>query len=215
MKTAFSFIEVILVVFLLGILSTFVFPKIQKDNVLLAANQVAMHLRYTQYLALLDDKSNLGEQWYKRYWRLFFHSGLVGDSKEHEWRYTVFSDDGRFSGNPNSMNQIANDPANIGKKLTSGFNAQSYKDSRISPNLNLSKTFGIKNITFKDCGAKNQTISFDNYGAPSGTVKSAKSPFSRRFAKNCIITLYDKNGKNYSIVVHAVSGFVQVISANP
>lgn len=210
MRGAFSLLELVLVLAIVGTLSVFVGFKMSGEPLKLAANQVAMHLRYTQQLALRDDKTGLGEQWYKRYWRLFFHSGLVGDSTEYEWRYTIFSDDGKFSGNPNSMKQIADDPANPGKKLTSGFNAQSYKDKDITPSLNLSKTFGVANISFKDCGNKNQTIAFDSFGAPSGTMKSAKHPFHRRFSKICEIRFYDKLGKSVAIKIYPISGFIQI-----
>lgn len=211
MRRGFSMIELTLVLIILGIILFIASPKLLPDKLSLAAFQVASHLRYTQRLALNDDKTGLGDEWHKRNWRLFFHSGLVTGSKEHEWRYTVFSDDGKFSGNPNSLKQIAPDPANPGKLLTSGFNAQSYKDSRITSSLNLSKTYGIVEIKFKNCGNKNQTISFDSFGAPSGTPKSAKHPFARRFTKDCEISLYDKTGKNITIIVHAITGYVKIL----
>ncbi|BCX79852.1 Tfp pilus assembly protein FimT/FimU [Campylobacter sp. 19-13652] len=211
MSRAFSLFELCLVILILGIMLAFAMPNIALDKLHLAAQQILIHLRYTQGLAIMDDKAGLGDEWYKRNWRLFFHSGLVGDSKEHDWRYTVFSDDGKFSGNPNSLSQIAKDPANPNKFLTSGFNGQNYKSSLLNKNLNLTKTYGVADIKFKNCGSKNQTISFDSYGAPSGTLKNAKNPFDKRFLRDCEISLYDEAGKKATIKIHAITGYAKII----
>lgn len=211
MKKAFSLIELSLALLIFGIIAFFAMPLILPNKLYLAANQVLSHLRYTQELAILDDKDGLGKDWHKRNWRLFFHSGLVGNSKEHDWRYTVFSDDGKFSGNPNSLAQIAKDPANKNKYLTSGFNAQKYKDELLNQNLNLTKTYGVVDIKFKDCGNKNQTISFDSYGAVGGTPKNANHLFDKRFLKDCYISFYDNMGRKVTIKIHNVTGYAKIL----
>lgn len=39
----------------------------------LAKNQVIAHIRYTQHLAMMDDKFNADEStWYKRRWQIWF-----------------------------------------------------------------------------------------------------------------------------------------------
>lgn len=210
MKRAFSYLELVIVLIVLAILFSFALPNLKPDTLALAANQVAHHIRYTQHLALLDDKMGLGEHWYRRYWRIYFHSGKVGDTKK-QWRYTIFSDDASFSGNPNSIYQIALNPENPTKRLTSGFAKQYYKDAQITPSLNLSRTYGVSNIVFKNCGNNNQTIAFDSFGAPSSTIKNANSPFEKRLLNDCEITLFNAQNRSIKIIVYAITGYVKIV----
>ena len=85
MKKAFTLIELVFVMIVLAILTFALWPTKQPTQALEAARQIVAHIRYTQHLALNDDKfathkdgtSNIAKDWYKRLWRITFSSSEV------------------------------------------------------------------------------------------------------------------------------------------
>ncbi|MDD7600119.1 MAG: type II secretion system protein, partial [Campylobacter sp.] len=79
MKKAFTLIELVFVIVVLGILTFALWPTKQPTQAFEAARQIVAHIRYTQHLALNDDKfathtdtdgtgDNIAKDWYKRLW---------------------------------------------------------------------------------------------------------------------------------------------------
>ena len=55
-KKAFTMLELVFVIVVSGILAATFIPRFDRDNLQEAADQVISHIRYTQHLAMVDDK---------------------------------------------------------------------------------------------------------------------------------------------------------------
>ncbi|NLK66156.1 MAG: type II secretion system protein [Campylobacteraceae bacterium] len=218
-KKAFTMIELVLIIVVVGILATAVIPRTDRNAVLEAANQVVSHIRYTQHLAMLDNKfSYTDSRWYKDRWTIeFTQANVNGDTN---WKYQVYSDTTR-SGNLNSANEVAKDPQNPSKFLSAGWNGISDADAqRVTDSLNLGKKFGITGVSFSaGCNANgNQSISFDEKGRPYRKVSTiggggSADHMDRRLTQDCNITLSDGDGVNNRaiITVYKETGYVELV----
>ena len=176
MKKAFTLIELVFVIVITGILSAVLIPKFNRPTLIEAANQLASHIRYTQHLAMIDNKFDPKEKyWYKGRWQIFFAKTKGSDKM---WAYTIFSDSRGtvgYKGFPD-IKEIAKNPLNpTGQYLTGGYTWGNipYKDkitkeidSRVTKNMNLGHYYSIKDIEFRGgCrNGKNRRIAFDNIG---------------------------------------------------
>ncbi|MCI7464617.1 MAG: type II secretion system GspH family protein [Campylobacter sp.] len=229
MKKAFTLIELVFVMIVLAILTFALWPTKQPTQALEAARQIVAHIRYTQHLALNDDKfathtdtdgtgDNIAKDWYKRLWRITFSNGEVDKKcKNGGWRYAVYQNiAGNLSdkGQPNGANEAARNPAQAGKVLSACYSGLS---TNTSDELNLGQTYKIENIDFSQLatGAVIQGIMFDELGRayPNG---SWTSPYdvSRNFSQGGgsygRIKLSAKDGSRASILVFGETGYACV-----
>ena len=56
LRQAFTMLELVFVIVVVGILSYFVASSFQRNTVVEAADQITSHIRYTQHLAMSDSK---------------------------------------------------------------------------------------------------------------------------------------------------------------
>ena len=167
MKKAFTMIELVFVLVGIGILAATIIPRMQTNPLQEAAIQLLSHIRYTQHLAMIDDKYDRSDaDWYKERWQIFFAKTAGSDNK---WAYTIFSDFlGASTGNPDPT-EMATNPLNLSKKLTGGYSAGTiaYDDSDATNKLNLGHSYGVSEVTFSDtCEANSKRIAFDHIGRP-------------------------------------------------
>jgi prepilin-type N-terminal cleavage/methylation domain-containing protein len=210
-KKAFSLIELVFVIIIIGIMSVVLAPKMDDNSLQQGVNQIISHIRYTQHLALTDDKFNNSDRnWYKKRWQIQFSDNKTGDSVKN-WKYVVYSDL-TLSNNANSKSEVAHNPQNINQYLigwkTSGLT--------ITKSLNIEKTFGIKNIVFKD-GCKGQSkkpstrIFFDHIGRPfKGSPGSQSNAYDNNNLINsqCKIELTGNNNDKITIAIEPETGYV-------
>ena len=231
MKKAFTLVELIFVVVVIGILAFSLWPKKQPIQALAAARQIVAHIRYTQHLALNDDKfathtytdkdgnaNSIAKDWYKRLWRITF-SNLTADKdcKIGGWRYAVYQNiagDLSDKGQPNGTIEAARNPAQAGKVLSASYSGLS---TNTSDELNLSQTYKIKNIDFSELaeGGKIQGIIFDELGRayPRGewtTPYDNSSKFSQGNGSFGRIKLSAKDRSKANILVFAETGYACV-----
>jgi prepilin-type N-terminal cleavage/methylation domain-containing protein len=70
-KSAFTLIELIIIIVVVGILSAAVYPRMERDALREAAEQVARHIKYAQHLAMVDDVFNdQNTSWFKNRWAI-------------------------------------------------------------------------------------------------------------------------------------------------
>ncbi len=70
-KTAFTMMELIFVIIVIGILAAVFIPRFSNNNLTKATNHLITNIRYTQHLALLDDQYNAkNATWYKKQWSI-------------------------------------------------------------------------------------------------------------------------------------------------
>ncbi len=215
MRRAFSLVEVVIAVVVIGVLAGVLGGYFKKDDLALASAQVASDIAYTQYLALTDDRFD-SKSWYKSRWQIAF-----SQSKESGgwWTYSIFSDSSsNKKGNPD-MPEIAVNPRNPATLLTGGVtsNKDRPNDPRYDYNLRIGQKFSIANVEFfGECaqavgGVKPQRLAFDELGRPyKGKISSNKTPFDDLMSEPCKIMLAHKNGERKCLFVAPFSGKIDI-----
>jgi len=217
MKKAFTLLELVFVIVVIGILAAVIIPNTRRDTLREAAIQLVSHIRYTQHLALVDDKFDANDaNWYKKRWQIAFHNGANTNNK---WSYTIFSDSlGASTGSPDPL-EIAINPQNHSKRLTGGANGAGLihtGDVSATDKMNLGETYGVSNIVFSNtCSfAGSRKIAFDYLGRPlRGAFENYVSAYptaSRVIQNQCVITLVDLEG-NVSIAVEPETGYAHIL----
>jgi len=234
MKKAFTLIELIFVIVVIGIIATFALPKINNNDLQKAAIQVIGHIRYTQHLAMSDDKFDSSTalnyvippatpgNWFNKRWRINFTNALGTGSK---WSYTVFDDRTGSSAGTVGATEIAVNPLNRSKKLSGGAAGTGFLYTRTdaTKELNIGKKYGIKHISFSNCGG--QTIAFDYLGRPlGGAMKKYISSYDSSVTANiviinqCVINLCTVNpcpsgnsNDKISIAIEPETGYAHVL----
>lgn len=228
MKKAFTLIELVFVMIVLGILTFTLWPKKEPTQALEAARQIVAHIRYTQHLALNDDKfathtdtggtgDNIAKDWYKRMWRITFsNTAAVSGCKSGGWRYAVYQNISRGlsdRGQPNGAAEAARNPAN-GKALSACYSGLSQNTS---DELNLQQTYKITNIDFSDFATDSriQGIIFDELGRayPRGewtTPYGNNHRFSQGDGSYGRIKLSAKDRSKANILVFSETGYACV-----
>jgi prepilin-type N-terminal cleavage/methylation domain-containing protein len=220
---AFSLIELIFVIVIIGIISSFIIPSIKTNPLQEAAIQLASDIRYTQHLAMNDDKFDKNENnWYKKRWRIKFFNKNRANNK---WSYSIFYEgDGA---NNAKLYSMAKNPLNINIYMSGGYNitgtTEEKKKLDYSENnesglfigtkkLNIGSTYGITNISFKNgCSGRSKYLSFDYLGRVfKKNPSNITSPYTNNLIDNdCKIELYS-NSKKIVIVIKAETGYVKI-----
>ena len=88
---SFTLIELVFVIVVIGILAAVIVPRIHSNKLQEAANQLVSHIRYTQHLAMIDDRFDSSDPtWYKTLWQVRFTPGI--SPLTGKVAYAVFSD---------------------------------------------------------------------------------------------------------------------------
>ncbi len=214
MKRAFTLLEIVLTVIVIGIISSIMVPRLTDTSLHKAAEQIMFHLRYTQHLALTENHFNPDDRyWYKSRWQLYF-SYCRGDNDQ--CGYTVFSDRlNDHRGNPDPP-EIAINPLNPSQFLTGGSPGNKlihYDDKEATKSMNLGRTYGIKKVSVKNCG-RAKRIAFDYIGRPIvGNMRTMKSVYQKKrlLDKKCMITLIKDKSEKATIVIEPESGYVYLL----
>ena len=217
MKKAFTMLELVFVIVVMGILAAAIIPSTKTNPVQEAAIQVLSHIRYTQHLAMVDDKFDTSDtEWYKSRWQLIFYNG---DNSNDVPAYTIFSDNPTYSGDP-SKNEIALDPQNKSRLMTGGYSGSSTLDYRDDANfggiksMNIGMKYGITGYQLSG-GCSGARISFDYLGRPiNGDLSSMSSAYNsgstqRLMTTDCIITLSSAS-ESLTITVEPETGYARI-----
>jgi prepilin-type N-terminal cleavage/methylation domain-containing protein len=163
---SFTLIEVLIVIIIIGILISSISFNLTPDKLSLAADDLIKNIRYTESLALKDDKyqpfpiadndieNNRSKYWFKQWWHL-----KITDAG-NDIIYYIFSDQPRNSESTNfdkktvTKAQYTKELAVLNGKYLIGADKEDTGNNnypsknQIDLNLNLTKTFGIKRIEF-------------------------------------------------------------------
>jgi len=216
-------LELVFVIVVVGILAATIIPRFSRDSLQEAADQVISHIKYTQHLAMIDDKFTTNDpKWFKGRWqiRFFYKKYASKDGNTKKWAYAVFSDkpnsSGNFDGNPNATTgEVAIDPLN--QTLMSGGFTIYYSNKKTNKKCAIGETYGIKNVKFIGCGSSSTRIAFDYLGRPiSGNLKSSnKSYESNRLLKTqCRIVLCKNSScddNNITIAIEPETGYTHLL----
>ena len=84
MKKAFTMLELVFVLIVIGILSVFLIPRFGDKPLYQATAELVSQIRYTQHLAMVDDKLDKNNNsWYKNRWQIQFDdnkTSIVSDN---------------------------------------------------------------------------------------------------------------------------------------
>jgi prepilin-type N-terminal cleavage/methylation domain-containing protein len=214
LTTAFTMIELIFVIVVLGILSSIALPNLENDHSQEAADNILSHIRYTQHLALTDSKhlSN-NSQWQQRFWRIVFSTCTGND------RYFMIGSDDNMESANNAVfdrNESAIDPQN-GKPYywRSGMNCSEGGDGSVSEDIFISKKYGIIDVRSSDGCGTGQTrghIGFDNLGRPHyGFSNSIQPNYAKVITQACTFEFTMSNNEIFSISIQPETGYAQIV----
>ena len=211
MKMAFSMIELVMVIVVIGILASISIPNLNKNIRQDAIDSIKNDIIYTKHLALLDNKHNINDSlWQMTYWK---------------WRYTLCNSSNKvFYSVSSDMNEKGNvnreesaiDPSNGRYLYQSNYfcNEDATSNEDDSPKVIISEKFGIKSITNGgSCERDVQSIAFDNFGRPHRGIESYSSVnYEYMMKSNCsfTFTFFDEDIKPFTIVIEAMTGRVFV-----
>lgn len=210
-RFAFTMLELVFVIIVIGILAVLAMPSFTTSPLQRAAEQVAAHIRYTQHLAMVDDKFDENNAtWYEARWQIHFENDSFSPGQKI---YIIYNN---LDGDTNEDDdELARDPL-TGKLMRGADNDIMSDPTKYTGELMISKTYGITDVTFNnDCHPSSPTssrIGFDSMGRPY-YYSSGASPYSELLTANCDITLVHSDG-NATISVHPETGFVEVNYTN-
>jgi len=216
MKKAFTMLELVFVIVVIGILAAAVMNRDGSNPLREAAVQVISHIRYTQHLAMVDDRFDPSVNWYRERWQIKFNNTVGSDD---EWAYTIYSDSINRDGVPN-VNEIADNPLNNEKKLTGGYSTGTiaYDDSDATNELNLGHKYSVTDVDFSDgCDSNDDQmwLSFDHLGRPlyrgAHLLDSAYEDggTNRLIVQTCNIVLTSSDG-NITIAIEPETGYAHI-----
>ena len=230
MKQAFSLLELVVVIAILGILLSVAKFYPQNDKKLqIAAKQIINDIAYTRNLALMQGAFRLHstavsgkDEWFKARWQLYFIRSKSATNNEQT--YTIFLDkngDGNANIGKSALNldrEIAVDILSPAKLMNSGQSGVIGKDDeRASKRFNIEQSYGVTSVEFRGACAGSTRVIFDELGRLHSPLKTANKPYEKLlFHKNtpCIIRLTNAQKQSLCLVVDALSGLASVPKAS-
>jgi len=219
-KAAFTMLELVMVIVVLGILAALAMPRMERDIGQEAADNILSSIRYTQHYALMDNVTVPTDTgWQKAFWRF----GFEGCSDNGIFYYVGSDKD--TEGNID-LGEEATDPAN--GEIMMGFNSkpcESNLDAQIdatgtyksSPNIFITKKYGISdsNIAYAGgCSSAAQHIAFDYMGRPhTGITNSSKPDYSTLLHTDCNLTFSfdDSSIPPFTITIEKETGHAFIV----
>jgi prepilin-type N-terminal cleavage/methylation domain-containing protein len=185
---AFTMLELVFVIIVIGILAALTLPRVERDIKQEAGDNILSAIRYTQHLALTDNKQAFDiANWQQSLWMIRFeiYNGT-------EVIYKIGTDADR--GGNIDKSESAIDPL-TGKYL---FTTDAVRDNDESPSIFLTQRYGINNVAFNNCQGAQATaakhIAFDNKGRPHRGIINTTGVAGGGGAQNDFRT-YVKNGQ--------------------
>ncbi len=184
MKKAFTMLELVFVIVVIGILAALILPRTKTNPVQESAVDLLSKIRYTQHLALVDDK--YGENspgttdWYEKRWQIIFNAN----------KYSISTKD------RSGTQKFAVNPSN--------------RDSNLS-NVNLNDKYNVTVVLGgTDCIGQN-IISFDYLGRPMVGSLATGSPYSagQLIQGTCNIVLSDGT-ESATISIAPETGYAKI-----
>lgn len=199
MKTfrAFTMIELVFIIVVVGILAAVAIPKVERNGLIEAADQLSSHIRYTQQLAMNDNKFSANDDnWHRKGWRIEFDGT----------RYFIYND--IDASGTADFGEYAVDPMNPAKFLTSAGTGTDATNQ--NKKLNLANTYSITNIALGGGCVDQNHIMFDFKGRPMAVPTNGL--YDNLYTTACTITLTNEARQTATIYVQPETGYVGATS---
>lgn len=196
-KSAFTMLELVFVIVVIGILAAAIIPRMDRDTIYEMSEQVLSHIRYTQHLAMTDNVyDDTQSNWYQARWHLDFVNGSCGVF------YRVGSDSDLSSGTGDFSNtEAARDP--LTKTLIYNNTTPCADHDGWYNDVLLGEKYNIVSMS-STCGT--QRIVFDHIGRPYTGLGGVTSKMNN----DCNYTFTDGNGNQAIITVTAETGYAYI-----
>ncbi|HHD72864.1 MAG TPA: type II secretion system protein [Epsilonproteobacteria bacterium] len=209
-KQAFTMLELVLVIIVIGILAALSLPRLDRDIRQEAADNILSDIRYTQHMALIDDVTNpFDARWQRAFWRIGFNNCSGGGL------YEYIGSDSNYGGGIGSS-EAATDPAN-GKKMYWGTTpCPNGGNSTTSDRIFITHKYGITAVNpSSGCRSSNNYIGFDHLGRTvSGFTTSTTPNYSSYLTSNCTLTFTLSNGETFAITIEKETGYAEIGGQN-
>ena len=206
-RSAFTMIELVFVIVVLGILAALAVPRMERDHKQEASDAILSNIRYTQHLALLDNKQKFDDdEWQRTFWQIKFESCGSGSGMF----FSIGSDENKAG--DLDRDETALDPAN-GKPMfwQNTANCSNGGDSTVSSNIFLTKKYGVDSIS-SNGGCSGQYIGFDHLGRPHVVFSSSDIPDNSSYmSQTCTFTFALKTGGSFSIQIEPETGYAHIV----
>jgi len=203
-KNAFTMLELVLVIVVLGILAALTIPRLDRDLKQEAADNILSAIRYTQHLALNDNKQKFNnKKWQRRFWQIQF-----AQCSDGKYFYRIGSDDDMDSTSTFEKSEAAIDSANA-KPIYMANNGD-CTDTTVSHNILIGKKYGVT-VKNGSGGCPGKSIGFDHLGRPHVGFSSSNKPDSSSYMQTeCIFTFNLSNGDNFKIRIEPETGYAYI-----
>ncbi|HFD14502.1 MAG TPA: type II secretion system protein [Epsilonproteobacteria bacterium] len=202
-RQAFTLIELVFVIIVISILASLALPRLDRDVKLEAGDNILSAIRYTQQLALIDNKVSTSATWQRTLWAIRFTGGANAF-------YTIATDDNNNSAI--SKDESAIDPAN-GKYLYNSSGVFANIAGNESPNIFLGYKYSINAINFAGGCANAQHIAFDHLGRPFNNIGAAGWNYATIMQADCNLTFgfSDNSIGNLTITIEKQTGHAYIV----
>jgi type II secretory pathway pseudopilin PulG len=197
-RFAFTMLELVFVIVVIGIITAVMLPRIDRDNVYEAAQQLISHIKYTQHLAMIDNKfDDIDPLWFNELWQIRFQA-CAGNRHA----YSIYSDTDHDAAI--DAGEAALDPLSRKRIDATTCVAGPNQD----PNVVLSNKYDIDTVNLAGpCFAANNYIAFDHLGRPHIDVANSVNVAQAV----CTITVAS-NAENLTISVEPETGYACIIN---
>jgi hypothetical protein len=202
MKKSFSLLELLIIISIVAIISTHSVQKNNLSKIKIAKNQILLHLKYTRYIAMLDNKYEKGDTlWHKKRWSMKFEKC---DKDIGGVFYSVFSDENKGGGV--NKEEVLKDPLTNNYIFATSCKKDTLYDK--SKFVLLTQEYEIKSIDIS-CNETSTIgqISFGYDGKVYG--KNGINEDDYEIKEPCTITLYDKHNQFEIITIYPQTGYIE------
>lgn len=206
MRKAFTMLEIVFVIVIIAVLAAVFFPRMSSNKTGEAAVQVLSHIRYTQHLAMIDDKFDENNAtWFMKKWQIRFR--LAGGQVS----YAVYYD-------KNANRNVGPDADEVAVDMATGKRMQDLP-STTEVKMNLTRAYGITNVV-DTCNVADSSlfttsrgvVSFDFLGRPYrgiGNQATGDNQYTFLQTADCDITLVGDT--NVTIRVTPETGYARIL----
>ena len=204
-KSAFTMIELVMVIVVLGIIAAMAMPRMESDIRQEASDNLYAAVQLARHMALIDNKTDPNDfNWQKELWNIrFFDNGAF---------YTISSNTNQD--NTVDKTETAIDPSN--GKYMYNLSGDTTIDSDESASIFIGNKYGVNSVTFTG-GCAGPYIAFDHLGRPfSGGLYSSTTvnivPFANIMNDDCNITIGFTDTTKAAIVltIRKETGYISI-----